>query len=115
MPSLDGTTALATTPLLILLPEQSLDISLFTFSRPPHHKQIRRRIQRLFQRVRLLAKGTFQIADEIQPPVDEFRLGIVFTIRFGRLLLSRWTFPQGIEALCSAFVPRPHIFADLRM
>ena len=107
MPSLDGTTAFAPTSLVILLPEQSFDISLFTFSRPPHHKQIRRRIQGLLQRVRLLAKGTFQIADEIQPPVDEFRLGIVFTIRFGRLLLSRRTFPQGIEACLPGAIGDP--------
>mgnify|MGYP000438134098 CR=1 FL=1 len=95
MASLDGSTAFATASLSILLPEQPLDISLFTFSRPPHHKQIRRCIQGLLQRVRLLAERTFQIADEIQPPVDEFRLGILFMIRFGWLLFVPSDFPTG--------------------
>jgi hypothetical protein len=86
VPRLDGCCALARASLLILRPEQSLDIRLLAFFRPPYREQMRSRIQRLLQRVRFRAERALQITNEIQPPIDEFRLGIVFTMRLGRLL-----------------------------
>jgi hypothetical protein len=59
---------------------------LFAFFLPSYREQTSSRIQRLLQRVRLLAKRAFQIADQIQPPIDEFRLGIDFTRRLRRFL-----------------------------
>jgi len=58
---------------------------------------MRSRIQRLLQRVWLLTERAFQIADEIQPPIDEFRRGIVFTRRLRRVPFPVRTFPEGIE------------------
>ena len=95
MPSLDRTTDFAPPSLVILQAEQPLDVGLVTFLRPPHREQACRRIQCLLQRFGPLAKRTLQTADEIQPPVDEFRLGILFTIRFGWLLFVPSDFPAG--------------------
>ena len=79
MPRLDGHRVLAPASSFVLLPEQSLDIRLFAFFRPPYREQMRSRIQRLLQRVRFRAERAFQIADEIEPPIDEFLRGIDLT------------------------------------
>ena len=97
MPSLDASRLLVRASLLILLPEQSPDIRLFAFPRPPYGEQVRRRIQRLLQHVRLLIQRVFEVADEIQPPIDECRLGIALTRRLRRVLFALFSFPKVIE------------------
>ena len=105
MPRLDGRRVLAPASLLILLPEQSLDIRLLAFFRPPYREQMRGRNQRLLQRVRFRTERAFQIAYEIQPPIDEFRLGIVFSRRLGRLLFVFFTLPEEIEPRIPGAIP----------
>ncbi len=66
--------------MFVLLPEQRLDVSLITFSRPPHQKEVCQRIERLLQCIRLLIERSLQITEEIQPSSDEFCLGIPFAV-----------------------------------
>jgi len=93
--------------LLVLLPEQSLEKRLFSFLRPADRKQTRGCIQCLLQRVGLLIERTFQIADEIQPPIDEVRLGIVSAMGLRRGPFAFRTLPEVIEPRLARAVRDP--------
>ena len=97
MPSLDRTTDFAPASLVILQAEQPFDVRLVAFFRPPHREEVRCYTQSLLQRLGSLAQLTLQIADEIQPPIDERLLGIVFAFRLHSVPFSFRTFPEGIE------------------